>query len=744
MTTFPIPLPKFVPRTLVVALLLVSCGESGPRRVEIHDLAAELAGAEIRGEPQEIDFGSGASEHLLIEGFSWNESTPDGATFAWSDRPISAVELFIARPRPLRVRLNLLPLPVDDAPPQAVTVRLNSQTLGSEIELAAGWNPISIVLPIEAQQPGVNRFELSYRWTRSPDARHLAVAWDWLRLESLGEATPPPSQRPRAEGRRLALPTATHLDYFLNLPAGAQLTFDRLAVRGGGELRVELKPRGSPAIEVARIPSSTAPGSFDLGIRTASLVRLRLQTLGGTLAVIDGAAIQAPLRPTESTEAPIAETGAPPEPMERRPNLLVYLVDTLRADRLGCYGYARPTSPHLDAFAKEAIVFERAFAQSSWTKASVASIFAGIWPRAHGIDSPEDGFAATLETLPELLQDSGYRTSAVTTNAYISPEAGFARGFDQFVYLPNFPNRSNHVHRKAVQWLDNYLQEEDRAPFFLYLHTIDPHAPYAPPQLERQRLAPNVPAKFGSVRSIRRLAAKGRTPRREEVQNLSDLYDGEIAANDRQFGRLLHALRQRDLYRETLIVFLSDHGEAFREHGVFGHGWDLYRETLQIPLLIKPPGESRPGSRTASTAQHLDLLPTLLTAAGLEPSVDLPGRDLLAPPPPQAEGEPLLADRRRAFSFLRYAGRTGASLVQGDWHLSEPITHSFGHRTELFDLRADPLEQHDLFARNPVLGGYLRSQLRAKLSTAENLSAPPQTEIDEETRAGLRALGYIE
>lgn len=161
---------------LAVLFGLTACAEKPTPATKVVDLASALASSELLSEPAEIDLGTGESEPLLIEGFSWNETATDGATFAWSDRPASALRLFLAEPRPLQVTLRVLPLPRQSEPPQEVTAWLNDQPAGAGIELAEGWSEITFPLPLEAQRPGNNRFELRYRWTRSPDARHLAIS----------------------------------------------------------------------------------------------------------------------------------------------------------------------------------------------------------------------------------------------------------------------------------------------------------------------------------------------------------------------------------------------------------------------------------------------------------------------------------------------------------------------------------------------------------------------------------------
>jgi arylsulfatase A-like enzyme len=426
---------------------------------------------------------------------------------------------------------------------------------------------------------------------------------------------------------------------------------------------------------------------------------------------------------------------SPPAP----PNVLVYVIDTLRADHLGCYGYRRPTSPRIDAFARSGIVFTRAVAQSSWTLPSIGSILTGRTPPQHGAVSPEHGLRLRVPTLAELLRAHGYTTAAFVTNYLGSDVFGLGRGFSTFrfyreqgsrraaVYL-----RSDALFRRVRRW----LARAPREPFFLYVHATDPHFPYDPP---RRFARPFVSRAAEGERA--RVLAEGRPLHngREEwgtrpapvdartVGLLGDLYDGEIRMADEYFGALLALLAERGLLERTLVVLTSDHGEEFGEHGGIAHGQTLHGEVLNVPLVVRLPGGVRGGSRVERLAQHADIVPTVLDAAGL-------------PPLAASEGQALLSASRldEVHASLRLGGFVQDALVSERWKVIRDRARARGRRFALYLTDDDPGEQHDRAADDPALVARVRARLQA-LGEAGG----PGPEVAEQKLERLRALGYV-
>lgn len=565
------------------------------------------------------------------------------------------------------------------------------------------------------------------------------------------DARPPGGPQLDPAQRLLYLPAGATAEFLLFLEPHSALQVERLSPRGAGaRLTVTVEVDGRPPREVARGERAAAALSLPLGVAERVPARLSLRAEGGAgsgvalarpgLAAPGAASAAAPAAATPAqpdgapaagpaVAAAAAASGAVPAEGTAgagpRPHVLVYLVDTLRADRLGCYGYPRPTSPHLDAFAAGATLFEHAVAQSSWTKAAVASMFTGVWPPDHGAVGWAHSLAPEAETLAEGLRGAGYRTAAFVTNPHVVPHFGFDQGFDDFVRRIKVP--SDKVTALVERWLD---RREDERPFFLYVHTMDPHAPYAPPEPYRSAFAPDH-AKMPTW------APRWKWPD-EALPFLSNLYDGEIARNDASFGALMTALRDRGLYDDTLVVVVSDHGEEFREHGLWRHGNHLHAEAVNVPLILKLPGQ-REGRRVGNLVQHVDLMPTLLAAAGVPAPAAVQGRDLL----PLARGEASPGPDPAVRSHL-LLGRVPEqlALVDGDWKLLySPGTG--GGTSALYRWREDPGERRDLAADLPVRTAVLTAQLHRRWRET-HAQAAPEVELDAELQKTMRSLGYLQ
>jgi len=436
----------------------------------------------------------------------------------------------------------------------------------------------------------------------------------------------------------------------------------------------------------------------------------------------------------------VANVEAPAPPTRRaqaRPSVVLYLVDTLRADHLGIYGYPRATSPRIDAFAREATLFRNAFAQSSWTKPAVASLFTGLLPQAHRVNPREAAIPETLPILPEILRGLGYATFGVVANGNVSSTFGFARGFDAYEHLREgtsgeIHQRSDRVNQVVFALLDR--RPPDR-PFFLYVHTADPHWPYTPPELQRARLAGGV-ANPGVGYTLS-LSGAGR-PASELRREVSQLYDAEIAFNDESFGKLLEKLHELDPDAESLVILVSDHGEGFDEHGSFRHGRTLFSEEIRIPLVIRFPGGAARGRVVEATARQVDLLPTILDVIGAPIPPGLAGRSLL----PAAIGSG--AEPDGTFAYLDRGGRVvEAAIERGRKLIRFRVEGRGAPAIGLFDLASDPGETRDLARSERVW----REYLLARLDTAAEAPPgpePPSATLDPEQRRALEALGYLD
>ncbi len=467
-----------------------------------------------------------------------------------------------------------------------------------------------------------------------------------------------------------------------------------------------------------------------------------------------------------------------------RPNIVLITVDTLRADHLGAYGYDPSISPNIDALARRGVRFQAAFAQSSWTLPSVASMLTGMYPteldtyawRGLRMQSRLDPLRTTLA---ESLQSGGYLTQAYLTNAWLTVENAFEQGFGGFVAfregepfdLEQLRQRPliglawrSALLRRAVQgshellfdprlttandgrYVSRYgvdfLREHRGERFFLWLYYMEPHTTYAP-----SRPFPSLPAGISEAQlnSLQALDFWDLVDNgamlvpAEQRAALVSLYDGEIHDVDAAIGPVLDELDRLGLSDRTLVVLHSDHGEEFLDHGGYGHGTTMYDELLHVPLIVAGPGIMGPGRAIAEPVQLLDVLPTLLEAAGVEPPPESHGRSLW----PLLRGAELAEVPIYGEMIHSSPGELKTVRYQG-WKL---IYRFADDQVELYDLQDDPQEQVNLAAREPVRAEeyvrLLRRWLAQAVAVEESL---PRSQVpagtDERVRAMLREGGY--
>jgi arylsulfatase A-like enzyme len=731
-------------RTLAVpaaalALTLAACSprHTPPQRVAaVHNLVTELPAAELHREVGTIDFGTAEARPFLTEGWYSNEGGGRRPTIVWSRGRESALEFWLATPREIRADLRCSPFDPQDGQPQVVTVELNGHPAG-QLTLRPQMNDYTIALPAAAQVAGRNRLVFRYRKTTRFDRRHLAVSWDLLRFHPVrGEA----GELPRAEQRAgrapaLFVPVGSEATFYFPIEEEGKFSLDGVRLQGGAgkKLLVIAQVDGSPEQMLETIDTNRGPHSLELPGRGARLVEIALRAVPATADATGGFQLLAPTVRTQTTRWPALSDNSGRR--GAKPNVIIYLVDTLRADHVGTYGGGSLT-PNIDAFAREATVFENTIAQAPWTKPSVASLFTGRGPLSHGVRLLNDRLPQEAVTLAELLSAAGYQTAAFSTNWHIRHETGLDQGFGFFDFSPD-EAASDKLNQRVFRWLEN----QAKAPFFLYAHALDPHEPYTPPPDYRKKYAPDVRQEAGYDFDLQRVDNSRGKERRQYMAEIRPLYDAEVAFNDHSFGEFIKVLRERDLYDRSLILFVADHGEELDEHGARGHTTHLYAETLNIPLIVKWPGQRR-GQRVASITQHIDILPTLLRVAGVEAPAGLPGMDLAA----VASGgeDPEALSGRWVLSHLSHRDRVGISLVHAGWKLVYPQTPGLAPTTELYQRRSDPGEARNRIGEAPVRAGWLSSLIRAEVERSRKVGLKPDhMKIDEETRRALEALGYL-
>jgi len=435
-----------------------------------------------------------------------------------------------------------------------------------------------------------------------------------------------------------------------------------------------------------------------------------------------------------------AACGGPPVPPPAK-NLVLISLDTLRADRLGCYGYDRPTTPELDRFAAAGARFREASAPSPWTKPSHASLFSGLYPHRNGVLGFEYPLSKDVPHIAELLRARGFQTGAVVSNSVLTLH-GLERGFEHFEFVerPKGPAPSA-VTEHALAWLG----ARDRArPFFAFVHYNDAHADYESlPEAQAEFVRPYQGIANGKARQLFAHALGLVRLAPEDGRHLSDLYDAGVHQLDRQLAPLFAYLEREGLYQDTLVVVTSDHGEEFLEHGGVQHGLAQYEESVRVPLLVRAPGYPS-GLALDGAVSLVDVLPTCLELLGTAvPSaldgVSLRARLLGAEPPrePRAlyyEADCAVPDLEE--SAVLQPGSTRAIRV-GAFKLHHELDSG---ETRLYDLARDPGETVDVRGQRPELADALLGDL-LRFLRQDARSVTPLALTPEEIER-LRELGY--
>lgn len=444
----------------------------------------------------------------------------------------------------------------------------------------------------------------------------------------------------------------------------------------------------------------------------------------------------------------------------KRPDVVVFVIDTLRADRLGAYGFPRPTSPAIDALAKQGVLFEDASAPAPWTLPSVVSMMTSMFPCEHGVRVDGERIREGVVPLAQHLQRAGYETVSFVANGYAGKASGLDRGFD----------RPSTIAKLSDQTVRRWLNPKDDRPFFLYIHEIRPHDPYQAeiatigvemtvPLSERRR----VNQRLQGYRELTKVDFDaGRTPGTtdnaaeqasamawlaERRTLIETLYAAEIRAADTVVGEIIQVLRELGRWENTLFILTSDHGEEFDEHGGWQHDQSVYEELLRVPLIVRFPHDASAGRRVAAPVSLVDLSKTVLGHLGLTPEEETPsGRSwlpLLQATAPPGAGRVVAERHNEKKYFGPTHGRRGdrnVAIRDGAW---KAIWNVGPDTVELYDLKQDPRERSELAAREPDRAGRMKGVAQEWLGRCVSQPAPRQP-IDGAELERLRALGYVE
>ena len=448
----------------------------------------------------------------------------------------------------------------------------------------------------------------------------------------------------------------------------------------------------------------------------------------------------------------------------KRPDIILISADTLRADHLGCYGYNRNTSPHIDEFSKDAVLFLNAKSNAYWTVPSHLSLFTSLYPSVFKVWERQKNIGmldSSYLTLAKILKKRGYRTVAFTSGGYVSKDYGFAQGFD--VYNDDIISKNNkHITAKIIKLGTEWIKEQ-KENFFLFLHTYETHAPYLPPvpfieefvveYTHASHLTKNhclIGLEYSKIgKEAKRWFEK--TKDDNFLKTVVALYDGEIKYLDSIICRLLNKLKRLGVYDNSIVVFLSDHGEAFYEHGSFGHG-NLYEETIRVPLIMHMPTalERYNGKTINKIVSLVDVLPTILDICSIPYQ------------PRQFQGTSLLnliknkANLPKNFSFSESPKVKAVCTSRYKY-----IVYDLGaekEKEELYDLLTDPKENRNLLGVSTddaevkkthrrlrkLLLTQVKSNFALRKKMKKRINQRIMIGLNIKTKQQLRALGYMQ
>lgn len=711
------------------------------------------------------DFGSAARFKYTLGGWmaGWNNDTSmNGMSFTWASKSPSRFYFSVLEAVPLtfviRARKggqDTFSVYLNDKPLQRVTLKGDS------------FAEYRVKAPVETVVRGENALKFVYRTADKTVGGHPAsFSVDYIRIVKDNEDVPAgqpfdpphiggllqPYKVGKDEKKGLMLPLPSKLAHYFYVPKAASLCLCIAAAASGAKkssdvsLKASLTPvDGGNAVEL--LSKTYSAGSWhhemlDLSKMEGKLVKLELSATGSSDGRI--ALGEASIR---ITSPKVADFG-------KAKNVVVLLIDTLRADKLTAYNKTYVRTPAFEKFVKEAVLFERCQAPSNWTKPSCATVLTGLHPDTHKARGHSSKVSSSIKLASEHFRTLGFSTGAFVANGYLASEFGFNKGWNKYINFirENKNTEAENVYKEAL----SFISESKDKPFFAYIQTIDPHVPYDPPDEDLKAYDPG--PYEGPVRNrstgnlLEEIKRKKVTLNARDKKHLEALYDGEITYHDRYFGHFLDGLKKMNALDNTVIIVCADHGEEFFEHESVGHGHTLFQELLHVPLVIRAPGVVPAGIRSIAEVGLADVLPTALHAVGAQSPKQLEGRDLL----PICNGDiqdPLDASFS---SFFSEADDRNLSwcVRKGDFKLRMKGPAN----TFVNNLALDPRETRDDDTKYPsalralriALGQFIGAPNKADwkknaiaMQTVSPTVESETTDVPDDLKAQLRALGYM-
>lgn len=755
---------------LVLLSVLVSATETAPaasndrtpERLVLHDFCDADVPLLVETETRDLSFtDSSALQHL---GSGWRGRWRNVARFSemvWATSLEADVFATIIEPqdRTLTLRLAQYAVAPERLAPQRVDVAWNGTPVGTcAFAHDDGWTPreFSFSVPETLQVRGENRITFFSRYAAGAhqldageDTQPYAFGLGTLSVRDAGaESAAADTDKPMLECENDAIfqRAGSIVRIPIRVPAPAPSLFRIEQIKTLEKARATLQLRWDSmdgVEEQVLVDSAQAPDfplEVDLTPHAGSFVEFAFtvhasKETDGAVAWVGPRVLISENNEMQTVETELPESDPPPAD-----NVILIVLDALRADALGCYGYSRPTSPHIDAIAENGVVYRRAYASAPYTYSSTWSLLTSLHPFQHGSPLTPHRPGRDAVTLARTLRGAGIVSGMVAANPWFA-DTRVGDDFDEFIGAFEKVFGDGTLERqpeKPTEAAIDFLRRRQSERFFLYVHYMQPHDPYAPPApfLHHFTVDP-VPELVPDAASLLGVCFGERALTHNGLLQLRARYDENILSVDAEVGKLWQALQTLGLDKNTLIILTADHGEAFMEHGLLLHNLTVYEEMTRIPLIVaygglESPQHVRSIDRPVST---VDIYPTVCDALGVPAPASIAGTSLW-----RARGDSRYGVRAYA------AARFDDNPVEAYWwERYKLIRDDFGAAVEVFNLAADPTEQNNLAPLRPVLANALEANALAWRRVQSTRKIPPRADvIISETRSEeLAALGYL-
>lgn len=573
-------------------------------------------------------------------------------------------------------------------------------------------------------------------------------------------------------------------EHLAGIPSGVswqglgEIYRETIVSRAPETLRFQVRVPENAMLDLALGTIEQGPVTFKVAASDVALERTlttpnRWEELSIDLASLAGREISLALSLESTSQGAIGFWGAPAlrSRDSKRPlrGVVLFLLDTARRDRFDAYGFERNTAPNLKRLAEEGVLFQDAIAQGAWTKVSVPSILTSTYPTSNGIHEFKHRMPASGATLAESFREAGYATWATSPVQFTGRGSNLHQGVEVLYESGSLPSGAEKNARHFVDRFLPWLEAHKDVPFFALIHATDPHSDYEPerpydalwaePDAKKkhtewtERVKPFIESEFMKSMGLplrTELEEAGIDPERFVKVEL-DWYDGSIRGADVELGRVIERLDELGIPDRTLVVFLSDHGEEFLEHGGHFHEENVYGELVNVPLVLRWPGGVPSGRLVGETVQLLDLAPTILDLADLAIPERMQGQSLtpLLQSGANFRSRPAISEWRRRTDQIDSNMVDAFSIIEGEWKLVRNVARPDGvPEFELYRHDTDPLDQKDVAFENPEIVARLAAQLEAwhKWALANRLPSDGEAASDmtSEELERLRSLGYVQ